>query len=486
MKKLLALSIAILLIFSLLISCKKQDDDENKGSVSTVSGEGDENQEDIPALHTLPKYDFEGKTFTIFTREEFKYEFTNESDTSSPIGEFVFNRNSAVQDYYKINLNILTAPGAWSARAEYKQKINNAVMGGDACEYDIICGAQNQINQYVTEGFFLNLRGIDTINFDNKWYFEGFVKNITVNDRLYFAVGDAAPTLLENMNIVVFNKDICLSNNIAMPYDLVRADNWTLETMEIMADQYPYADVNNDTKFDQDDQYSIVGGGAMLRGLGTSFKMDIVSMDEMGYPELTLYNDRNVEIFDEFQKFLHNGSGGNFRDGFDPAVNFGNNKSLLQFITPSGIINLRKTYDVNYGIVPYPKYNSEQEESYTHIYETLSVFAIPKNAADAENSGIVLEALGAASYDHITPKYFETVLRMQNSQDSDSLEMMTIARKNICFNFGAVHSKAIGDIDAILDGMKNGDYNLTSSWQKRGERWNTALGTLIEGYIGLE
>lgn len=481
MKKLIALTLAMLMLSFCLFSCSKDDEGGNESSVSASDG-----SQETRSLDKLDAYDFDKRDFTILTREEFAYEMANDDTSASALSQYVFERNTAVEEKYNVKLNVLTELGSWANRASYKEKISTAIYGGDSCEYDLICGAQNQINLYVTEGFFANLNAVETLNFQNDWWFDGFVDNMTLNGKLYFTVGDAGPSLLENMNIIVFNKDLCADNGIELPYEYVRSNKWTLEQMDIMTDKFGYTDDNENDTPDDGDIFSIVGGGAMLRGLSTSFKMDITTRDSNGYPEITLYNARNVEIFEMFQEFLYDGNKGNFRDGSDPHTSFGKNKALMQFATLTDVMNIRQKYSVNYGIVPYPKYDENQEHYYTHIYETLTVFAIPINAESQKESGIILEALGAASYDYVTPKYFETVLQYRNSQDTDSLEMIQMARENISFNFGFVHSGAIGDIGSILDNMKKGDYNLTSSWENRSGNWKLKLSALIDQYLKIE
>ncbi|MGM9682082.1 MAG: hypothetical protein ACI3XQ_00635 [Eubacteriales bacterium] len=476
MKKLVALILALITAACCLFSCRNKNESEDTGTSDSV-----ESRKEY-SIDKLSDYDFRGRDFTILTRKEFEYELTSDYG-ASVISQSVYERNQAVESKYNVKLDIVAEQGAWAYRTQYKEKISDAIYAGDTCAYDLICGAQNQINLYVTEGYFTNLNSNECIDFDNEWWFRGFVDNMLINDKLYFTVGDAGPSLLAYMNVVVFNKDLCISNGIELPYDTVRSGNWTLEQMDIMTDKFGYEDANFNDSVDNDDIFSVVGGGAMLRGLSTSFAMNITTPDELGYPAITFYNDRNVDIIDSFQAFLLDGNKGNFRDGSDPTQIFGSGRSLLQFATLADVMTLNQKYDVNYGIVPYPKYDSTQDDYYTHVYETLTVFAIPINAAFQNESGIILEALGAASYDYITPEYFEAVLQYRISRDVDSLEMIELVRDKISFNFGFVHSGAIGDIGSILDNMKNGNYNFTSSWNNRSKTWNSKLSTLIDKYL---
>jgi putative Holliday junction resolvase len=61
-----------------------------------------------------------------------------------------------------------------------------------------------------------------------------------------------------------------------------------------------------------------------------------------------------------------------------------------------------------------------------------------------------------------------------------------LAREKITFNFGFVHSGAIRDIGSIFDNMKNGNYSLTSTWEKRGDSWKDNLSALIDQYLKME
>ncbi len=56
----------------------------------------------------------------------------------------------------------------------------------------------------------------------------------------------------------------------------------------------------------------------------------------------------------------------------------------------------------------------------------------------------------------------------------------------ISFNFGFVHSASIGDIGAVFDNIKLGNYNLTNRWELSEDSWNTALGRLLDKYLAMD
>ncbi|MBO5203416.1 MAG: extracellular solute-binding protein [Clostridia bacterium] len=484
MKRYVSLIMALLVLLGCIfstVSCKK--DEENTDSTVAAGTEGE--------LSKLKDHNFEGREITVLAREQFGYEIESAELTGEWINQLISVRNASVEGKYNVKLKVVLIPGIWENRTQYKTAIKTAVEAGGKCEYDIISGAQNQINSYVTEGMFANLHGNENINFDNKWWFDGFVDNMTINNKLYFTVGDVGVTLLENMNVVVFNKTLFDQNKISYPYELVRNDQWTLENLNEISKVYTCSDVNENNRTDPGDSFVLCGGGAKLRSITTSFDIKITSPDNMGLPEITMYNQRTVDIVDKFQSMLVSNSRAYFKDHDDdgsevfPMEIFKDNRALMMFTLLSDVNELTAS-SVKFGIVPFPKYNADQENYYTHVYETLTVYTIPVNAGSQSESGLILEALGASSYDNVTEEYFEKVLSLQNSDDIDSLEMLAMARENISFNFGFVHSASIGDIGAVFDNIKLGNYNLTNRWELSEDSWNTALGRLLDKYLAMD
>ena len=486
MKRFLSVILSMLVLLGCACSTASCKRDEDKGQEHTMSIENDTGE-----FSKLPSYDFEGREITILAREQFAYEIAPDESTGDSMNQLIYQRNGMVEEKYNVNLDVVLLPGAYANRIEYKERIQAVVESAGACEYDIISGAQNQFCSYVTEGLFANLHGNQGIDFDNPWWFDGYVDNMTLNNKLYLTVGDIGVTLLENMNVFAFNKDLFSQNRIEYPYELVRNDQWTLENLNEITKGYACSDLNRNDLTDSGDSFVLCGGGASLRSVPTSFDIKITSPDDMGFPEITMYNDRTLEIMENFQAMLVRNSRAYFKDVDDngtevsPVKIFSENRSLMISTLMYDVKTIRNS-EVEFGIVPFPKYNAAQENYYTHVYETLSVYTIPANAGSQFESGLILEVLGASSYDFVTEKYFEDVISLRNSQDSDSLEMLTIARKNISFNFGAVHSAALGDIGAVFDNMKLGNYNLTNRWKTSEENWNIALGRLLDKYLALD
>ena len=446
-------------------------------------------------IDTVPKKDFDNNDFTILVRTEFAYEFDQTETSGDRLNAAVIKRNSLVQERYNLNLQIISEPGNWQNRDNFKTKVNTAVSF-DPCPYDLIVGAQNQLCAYITEGAFTDLMPIETLNsFESDWWFDGFVDNVSFKDKLYFVVGDVGVTLLENCNAVAFNKDTCTSYGLEYPYDLVKEKQWTLEAMIEMTEAVGY-DLGADNKADATDRFALICGGSALRGFSTSFVMPITSLNEDGVPYISLADSQYhaVDIFDTFRDELIAADDRCFISDTENIVGmFSQGKSLFMLGNLSSMSTVRQQSEADFGILPYPMYDTAQGAYYTHVYETLSVFSIPVTARSYEDSGLILEALGAASYSYVTPEYFELVLKGQNARDIESYEMVEMIRENITFNFGFVHATALATSEkgdngpnGFFNQMAKKDFNFTYSFDQKAGGWREKLSELYDKYASME
>ncbi len=474
-KRIICLFLLVVFTSLLLAACL-----DNRGKTPTDGT----TEPDSSLLAKLPARDFENRDFVILTRSEYLYEMGGTEEKSDRLDSYIYERNSAIEERYNLFLDIRSVPGNWQNRTEYHDTIYNDVASNTTSTYDLICGAQNQVVSYITEGLFSNLLRVpDNNGFSDEWWFDGFVDNVSVNNHMYFVVGDAGVTLLENCNSIVFNKDLCDAYGIAYPYDLVRNREWTLDTMYEMTDNIKTVDLDGDQILTESDRYSLVGGTAMLRGLSISFDAPVTKTDDYGYPCLAMGETKVYDVFDRFTKFIFADNRCLINNEINSAALFGSGHSLL-FMTPFyTITTVRQNYTVNYGIVPYPMYDENQEDYYTACYETLTVFSIPVNAGNRGDSMFVMNALGAKSLESVTPKYFQKILKYQNAQDVDSLEMVELIRERITFNFGVTYSMAIDAPVARYDNMVNPKWTYSSSYKTKAESWNTMLSALIDSFL---
>jgi hypothetical protein len=149
-------------------------------------------------------------------------------------------------------------------------------------------------------------------------------------------------------------------------------------------------------------------------------------------------------------------------------------------------VMLRAT-ETDYGILPYPKWNKEQERYMTGAQDNFSIIAVPVTCSDKERVSAALEALSAESYRSVTPAYYETALKKKYLRDDESAMMLDIIRSGLSFNFGAYHTDTIGDLRLLyrfLMNDKKSDW--VSAYEKKEAAYQKGLEKTIENYMNLE
>ncbi len=117
--------------------------------------------------------------------------------------------------------------------------------------------------------------------------------------------------------------------------------------------------------------------------------------------------------------------------------------------------------EIDFGIIPIPKYDEAQDRYRTISDQWGMVCAVPVSATDTERTGVITEALCAASLRYIVPAYYDIVLTGKAIRDVESEKMLDMIFDGITYTFYHFYS---GSMKAVLSGViKDGSTGL-SSW----------------------
>jgi len=401
------------------------------------------------------------------------------------VDDAIYDRNRAVEDLLNVKLEFAKVNGNWTNRETFKNAIQSSVLANDGA-YDFCCGALNQLMPYVTDGFFANLLDLNDLDFSKDWWFDGFTDNMTINGQLYGAVGDAAMTMLENMCVVMFNKKIAEDFKINDLYQVVSDGGWTFDRFNSLTKGVS-SDLDGNSLWDKNDLYGWMTTGIMFRACCASFEIPATETGDDGLPGMAMGSERHAEVFAKVSEAVNGGDkvfisyGNTDETALEMRTLFSENKALFMFQTLASAQILRDM-EMDFGILPYPKYDDAQKDYYTQALETHTVMTIPVSAKDPDVSAAVLEALAETSLDSVTPAYFETAIKDKYVRDEESAEMLDLIRGGIRFNFGFVNSVAIDQIASVYDRMIVSGFNLASEYASRAAADKELLKKLLENY----
>ena len=93
-------------------------------------------------------------------------------------------------------------------------------------------------------------------------------------------------------------------------------------------------------------------------------------------------------------------------------------------------ISTMSEMEADYGILPNPKYNAEQEDYLASINAVATSMVIPYTASDLERTSVILQAMAQHSHYNMIETYYDEIVTVRNVRDPESREMINLAFEN--------------------------------------------------------
>jgi len=505
MKKIIPVILILLSVLMPLISCGSGENDnnplENKPDSNPADGKIENNSGEEPAENDiynmkarenaqdgLPAMDFEGADFTVLQRTEWNYEFFAESENGDVVNDAVYRRNFAVEDRFNVKIKTIETEGIWGQQDNFVRRVKNTVSAGDD-EYNIISGYAAYMPRLQSSGYVINLNALPYLNFDRTWWSRDLMDNLTINGKLFFTTGDIALSLWEDILAVYFNKQMIQDYAIENPYELVRSGKWTIDKLDEIC-RNVYVDVNGDGKITEAaDIFGYATDTAnLVDNYFNAFGEPSIRKDSDGAPYLAQNTQKMTDITDKMYEFLWNNRG-----VYANPVASAEPENLYKYIFEEGRAmflpehlgnaSTLRSMETDFGIIPYPKWNEQQENYITAPVAYFSLIAVPTTAKNLEMTGLITEALCVESYKKVIPAFYEISLKTKYSRDEESAEMIDIIRSGVVFDFGAIYCTQLDTnfhlFRMLMSDKKN---NWTSQFEKNEQRYNKLLEKLVETF----
>lgn len=436
------LTLTVLLLALLLASCSSDSSVSGSNSDTNAVNENittETEETETGYLDALPVMDMGGVAINTLIRENQAEEFHVE-DTGDIIDEAVFNRNLRIEEKYNCKLNWTIEPGNWTYVAQYQDLIRSTVMAGDST-FDLVTGQSNIVQPLNKEGVFVNLLEEKNLDLSKPYWLASYTEGINLKGEVCTVCGDFALTSFSNANVIFFNKSIMDEHAIDYPYEMVLEGKWTIDTMLSMCETVT-TDLNGDGEINLSDRVGMGGWNNTFQPFFSAFGLQYTETNPDGKRVLPAPSERMIEAAERMNEFRQSDLfiDGDYTEDFkgNLAVNgarhFMENRYLFFGQTLDQIENLREM-EVDFGILPYPKYDEQQERYYTTILRTYSVAAVPGTAVNSGNSAMILEALSADGYETIVPKYYEVALKNKYVRDDSSCMVIDLIKNSLYLEF---------------------------------------------------
>ena len=481
-----------ILIFSIIISClsacnnlstgendniKDTNKEENVGSTPVAESE----TEAVNPLDDILDEDFKNYEFKFLNIPPDNWAITPifvEEETGDTVLDAMYRRNKKIEE--KFNIKIIEINNANPAAAFKK-----GVSANDQ-SYDAAYMRAYDCTPLSSQGLLYNLFDMPNIDLGNPWWDQSCVNQVSLYNKMYFVTGDISLHATDATWVIFFNKSMIADLGLDNPYELVLNNKWTLDKFNefIVAAS---KDLNGDGIVDPSDRFGIMSHTATYNPFIFACNERFVGKDSNDAPIYAMTSESFATKYMKVVDILNNKTttGMWSRDKYwdnDWMNVFFEGRSLFMAQT-LGLLSLGEMRNMqeNFGLLPLPKYDEAQQNYISTVLDTALVLSVPVNAENLERTGIILEAMGAESYNSVIPAYYDIALQYKLTRDEESVKMLDIIRQNRIYEISWFYR--FGDVGTSITSMVNkGDTNIVSYVEKSRDKVEKAFEKFEEAY----
>ena len=456
--KFLLLLLCFCMILPLLVACEKGGDD------STDTGEKYK-YDDLTretARDSIPDdYSLEGGTVSIAYRGNADGAIGKSviglKESTDIVYSKIYERNLSVSERLHADIQFLSIDTSDIPSTVDAIRREIQTMSG---VWDVIIPSCNT-SVGSLYNYFHNINDSNYIDINERWWYTDAINELSVDNYNYrFLFGDINICTYGLAGSIFYNKNL-YSQYIEHEkpdalYQLVLDGKWTFEQLATITkkshiekggdgsnDIYGYSPVNYQDVF-------WLKEAAGFKGY---------ERDEMGMPKFNLYSDKAASFAEMLYDFYYENEGVNLtRDAIEC---FANGYSMFHLRNLNQLLEdyMRNMKD-DFGVLPYPKLDEEQEEYITMIHDSSTVVVFPVSAdIDRVNEEVsaVVEALASESYRSVYTAYYESALKAAYNRDDLSAQMIDIitgqhatVKSSITKNFVHEFNSSLGEYDSVF------------------------------------
>ncbi|MCQ2456084.1 MAG: hypothetical protein MJ096_01885 [Clostridia bacterium] len=497
-KRIISFILAAILMITALVSCGSTEDGK---PAETGTGKDTQKTDVDPEKLEIENYvdelaagvHFEGEKFTYIARQYTENPIyinapVEEAITGSLISDALYSRQVALEEKFGIDFeNVLTEDGEHTQQ----QVIAEVMAGGDA--YDLVQGNMWTCGQYLMiQHAIRRVDDLSYVDITRDWWLKSLEESYTLSGKLYFLTGPIVSQHFLDTACVLFNKTVAENYGVPNLYDIVEAQEWTVDKMFEVASVIP----ENMNGVSGDYRYGFDSTSGVDFMYGAGFK--VLSTDENGDPyvesalpvALSDFCDKMSGVLgDDTQAGTARYIGGQNEDPEkklgvkEPVELFLKDRTLFWFDKIRSAADLRE-FDTVFGIVPTPKRDLNQADYRSNAESAGTCVYIPKTVRNVELVDVITEAMAALSEEYVKPAFVEKILKGRSTDDIESRHMIDIifdSRVNDLITvFSGGDMNTMGDFMTLLDtAIKYSSDGLASAYVPNAKITNRKIKSML-------
>ena len=499
MKRLFVCLLSLLMAFSVLslAACggKGQNNDATGDADSAATGGRNGSEQGTEEEITFPEKTYGYSDFRVLCTDQCVDYYDPDENEEDIVSRAAFRSNNLAEEKYQVEIVYKPMEGRSAGRDAFAAEVRTSSLDSGST-YDIVIGQTYYTMALALEGLYFNMASSPYIQLERPWYDKDLVNdNIMINNKLYAASGGYVVSQISTMMGIYYNKDFYRNYQLASVingtdiYDTVRKGDWTYEIFYEMTTSV-YEDADNDGKVSKGDIYGLIGNthAPMCAMIGS----DVPFTEKNEWGEVSTDHYYNQHLLDVFETYF------NFYNKEESVYYIASDEDLIEAFCNAqalfcchAVEYMAKTVvrdaNVDYGVLPHPKFNSEQDSYYTNNIRW-EVANIPKSC-DTERAAILFDYLNYTYYKEFVPQFFDLALSTQAAPTPEDSEMMYLIRDCVRFDFATFYQSQIGlsYSDNIYIGVKSlirsGNPGIANWWETNSELYQKSIQNLMDLYF---
>ncbi|MBE6611756.1 MAG: hypothetical protein E7632_04630 [Ruminococcaceae bacterium] len=474
--------LALLLLSAMLASsaCGGSSTD----TTDTTGGASDTTAaEETGVTDGLGEWDFGGDTFDMLTRlySMVHANLNTDETTGDLLNDEIYNRNRRVEDRFNFKFTE-TYYSYDDGGNDYPRQF---LLAGDET-YDLYSGRLNNMFTFAAEGLIIPAGEIPHIDHTKPYWNDQLHEILKVAGKYRFVVGDYSLAAADFASFMIYNKTMADEFSISGLYDLVREGKWTLDKFAEYA-KLAVSDLDGNQKMDASDRYGYVSVAYDVPiDLALGAGVRLFSKDENDLITYVAPTDEKViDVFNRIWEIMWDDGVWHVNTANDDRLEqlklFTDNQSLFAYATPFILTTTLRETTVDFGVLPFPKWDEKQENYYTRT-GGIELFGISYSNKKPEMAGVIMEAMACDSYNNLTPAYYDATLNVKGTRDEDSVEMLQIILDSRIHDYG--DTLLFGELNSpiIKFMMRQNDRNFVSKFTGAEAKIQGVLDTFHQGF----
>lgn len=414
-------------------------DDSSTGGSSTSATPAESSRthdENGYILDSLPEtLNFGGEKVKFLYWSDAPYTDFEAEASEDKIINAINTRNVSVAERLGIEFDWIGIPGNNKNRESFATTVRGSTETGSG-DFDILAAHSLVGQDLFVQNLLSDLNENKYLDFEKPWWPRQLTEAASVRGRLGFASGDISTNMLWYMTVIFYNVSLAKEQGIEDLHDVVLDGKWTLEKFETVIKD-TYRDMNSNGIKDAGDTFGFYCPKDTIDSFLFGSGIRVIDHDADGNPRISddYGSEKTIKLVERLCKTFYDTNDAMTGSAYNGTRFAGGEYMLYSAYAHNAAIQF-KDVSFDMSVLPFPKYDAEQENYITTESFSYSIYMIPDDAKNKDMSGAVMEALASAAYRTTTPAIFEVSLKSRYALNNKTAQVYDLIRGNICFDLG--------------------------------------------------